>query len=652
MTEHHTTAVSSDAVEAAELSEAMGAANTANTSAAGDQRLLDRCTIVSLVFVAIPLVVALVSVGGTHWYPTGDMAQAELHVRGFFRHPPLVGAAGRIGDFLTPYGQGSHPGPAMWVALLPVYLLFGRSSFGLMLSSTLVQFVFILLAVWLARRLAGAIAGLAVATVAAVLVHSLGPMVFIEPWNPWPAIFAFFAFLIAVWGVLCGRHRWLPISVFTGMFAVQCHAGYIPLVGAALALATAVVAVRWWRARSAHADVAGTHDARPHHARWFGAAIGVFVAMWIPPVVDQWRREPGNLRILWRHFSSTTDADGTPRQFVGLGSAFKAFAGEFSVAGPWVRGSFRQPSETPNWLLFVAAVLVVSAAATAAWRMPRGESRSTLLVFLGLLAVATMVGIGSTARIFGEFYDYVIRWWWVIVGLTAVACVLVAAANARRRRLVAVCLLAASAISATFATVNAADAEIPSPRNSALVGGVTPQVAAQLDPQGGYLIRWYDPATLGGVPYGVLLELERDGFRVGVDSPASAGALPHRVIPEPSATAVLWVVAGDVAIDAFRARDDATELGFYDQRSEAEVAESADLRARLIGRLDEIGLSCLVPTLDTQYGLAPLVIGNAPVPQDVRVLAADYNLLGLPVAVFSVPIGAPLYFVTTQGCPK
>ena len=50
------------------------------------------------------------------------MAQAELHVAGFFRHPPLVGAAGRIGEMFTPYGQGSHPGPALWFALLPAYL--------------------------------------------------------------------------------------------------------------------------------------------------------------------------------------------------------------------------------------------------------------------------------------------------------------------------------------------------------------------------------------------------------------------------------------------------------------------------------------------------------------------------------------------------
>ena len=630
-----------------------GAGEAGESGESGDlhaDRFVDRLTVLALLCIAVPLIVALVSAGQTHWYPTGDMAQAELHVRGFFRHPPLVGAAGRIGDFLTPYGQGSHPGPAMWVALLPVYLVFGRSSFGLMVSMTVVQFAFILAAVAMARRVAGALAGLAVAAAAVVLVHSLGPAVFLEPWNPWPAIFAFFAFLVATWGVLCGRYRWLAISVFCGMFAVQCHAGYIPLVGATLAIATGTVLRRWWTAR--RGSSAAQTAASPRQLRWFVTAVGVFVAMWLPPVIDQWRREPGNLRILWRHFSSTTDADGTPRQFVGLTSAFRAFAGEFSVAGPWLRGSFRQPSEPPNWALFILAIVVCGVAVVAMLRMQHSPRRTRLLTLFGLLGVTIVVGIGSTARIFGEFYDYVIRWWWVIVVLVAVASVLTAASFDRLRRVVAPALLAVSALTGTLATVNAADAEIPSPRNSELVGGVTPIVARRLDPNGAYLIRWYDPATLGGVPYGVLLELERDGFRVGVDSPASAGALPHRVIPETSATAVLWVVAGDVAIDAFRGRADATELGFYDQRTTIEVATSDDLRSRLVARLEELGLSCLVPTLDTQYGLAPLVIGNAPVPQDVRVLAADYNLLGLPVAVFSVPIGAPLYFVTTEGCPK
>ena len=50
----------------------------------------------------MPLVVALISVSRETWYPTGDMAQAELHVAGFFSHPPLVGAAGTASSLYTP----------------------------------------------------------------------------------------------------------------------------------------------------------------------------------------------------------------------------------------------------------------------------------------------------------------------------------------------------------------------------------------------------------------------------------------------------------------------------------------------------------------------------------------------------------------------
>ena len=51
---------------------------------------------------AIPVLVALVALRHPHWFPAGDMAQAELHVRGFWNHPPLVGAAGRLGTLAGP----------------------------------------------------------------------------------------------------------------------------------------------------------------------------------------------------------------------------------------------------------------------------------------------------------------------------------------------------------------------------------------------------------------------------------------------------------------------------------------------------------------------------------------------------------------------
>jgi hypothetical protein len=490
--------------------------------------------------------------------------------------------------------------------------------------------------VWLVRRLAGSFAGLVIAVAAAALVQSLGAAPFIEPWNPWLGIFAFFSCVAAAWGVLCGRHRWLWLVVFTGVFAVQCHAGYIPLVGALLATLAGLTLWRWRR------------DRPTGYGRSWWAAVGTLVVMWIPPLIDQWRRSPGNLRILFHHFTSTTEPDGSARNYVGLGGAVKAFVGEFSLAGPWVRGPFRQPDQAPSWAMFAITVAVLAAAAVYVWRGARPSREITLLS--GLLAVLVVVGIVATSRIFGEFYDYVIRWWWILVAWIVVAVILAVVARVHHERQVGGVLLSLAVLAAVVAGVHAADTTVPGARDSASVGGVAATIEGHLDHSAHYLVRWYDPASLGGVPYGVVLELERDGFHPGVDAWGSAAALPHRVLLEQDADAILWVVAGDRAISDFRERADATELGFYDQRSAADKARSDQLRADLERRLTEIGKACMIPTLDTQYGLTPLVIGGAPVPEDVRTLAKQYDALRMPVAVFSVPVGAPDYAIYTEGC--
>jgi hypothetical protein len=100
---------------------------------------------------------------------------------------------------------------------------------------------------------------------------------------------------------------------------------------------------------------------------------------------------------------------------------------------------------------------------------------------------------------------------------------------------------------------------------------------------------------------------------------------------------VLWVILGETNIEQMRTQTDAIELGYFDQRSPAEVKESNALRAHLNDRLRELDLECLVPVLDSQYGQAAFVLGGAPVPQDVADTAGAYNLLGLPVAVFELP---------------
>src|SRR6266508_1867455 len=128
----------------------------------------------------------------------------------------------------------------------------------------------------------------------------------------------------------------------------------------------------------------------------------------------------------------------------------------------------------------------------------------------------------------------------------------------------------------------------------------------------------------------MVLELARDGFHVGVDREARAGALPSRVLAESDTDGVLYVIVGR-DIDRWRERDDATELAYAEPRSLAEQVEGADLRTRLAARLTELGRADLVPSLDQLYAAVLFAPG---LPDDVKRDMSRLTDLRLPAALF------------------
>jgi hypothetical protein len=579
-----------------------------------------------VVLVLVPIVALVISAFREHWYPSGDIAQAELHVRGFFRHPPLVGAAGRIG---TPEHQGSHPGPSMWVALLPVYLLLGRSANGLMVSMLVVQVVAVGAAVWVARKVGGTTLAIAVFGALVLAMHAGGTQFFVQPWNPWVPVVPFLVLLLLVTLVLDGRVAYAPWAVLVGSHCVQCHVGYAILVGGLLGAAFAAVVVRSIR------DLRrGTSIARP--LRFVGWSVVALALIWLPPVIDQVRRKPGNLQVLWDYFSHPN------APAVGPWRGFKAFAGEFNLAGGWVFGP-RQSYEAPFWPGFVVMVALFAGSFVLAVR----RRRHTLVAAHAAVGLAAVLGLVSISRVFGDFFEYTYRWVWMIAAGAAALIVTNAWREVQRagplsgrqlqlqRGAMIVGALAVLA-AGTAITVNAATAEIPAPRDSRLIGGATDAAVGSLVPGDRYLVRWHDPYSLGGVGIGTVLELERQGVHVGVDAWLSAAALPSRVMPESSANAVLWVVTGERTIERFREDPDATLLGIYDQRTPEEQARSTELRTEIEDRLNEAGLADKVATLDAQYGLTVMVF-DRDVPADVQALVAEYSNLRGPIAIFQVP---------------
>ena len=580
-------------------------------------------TLALTLLVTLPAVVAVASNLFGHWYPTGDVSHTELLLRGIPRHPPLVGVAARVGNDIN--NQGYTPGPSMAYLMYPVYLAFGRSSIGMLVSNLTLHLVAIWASLAFVRRWSGWVPTLVLAVGVAVMVRALAPRFFLEPWNVWLPVFAFMLFLVLAWGVSEGHHRAIPLLVAVGTHCLQTHISYVPLVGAVLVgvLIQLLVTNRGLGAS--------------HLRRRYAWAMAVLAMMWLPPVIEQLRPNSGNLRRLWEHFTDP------PSATVGLKAAIKAMIGELNLFGPWISGPGRAPYDSPNVIGFVLFVLLVGAGLAAARH--RSEFRRPIV----LLAGTTFVGLIATARIFGNFYDYLIRWMWVLALLWSVLSIVALlhayrdSAKAVKGRVMFGALAVALVVPVAWGASASAGAEPPYGNDSRLVGGLAPQLAAALpDNHISRLLRWHDPAALGGTAFGLVLEMEKRGIDLGVDPWGGAAARPYRVLEESKADSVLWLIVGPENIERFAQRPDAIQLATFDPRSPAERDESNALRSKIEDRMNALGHPEWIDLLDSQYGHMQILLFT-PVPSDLFELVARYSEIRLPATLFAVPPGAPLF---------
>ncbi len=588
-----------------------------------ERRLLS--AIALTVMVGLPAIVALCSTIGVSWYLTGDVSHTELMLRAIPDHMPLIGVAARVGNDIN--NQGSTPGASMAYVLYPVYLLFFRSTFGVFVSVVFVHLAAIAATIALARRFGGTALGLIMAFALAVMVRALAPRFFLEPWNVWVPVFAFFVFLLLLWGLVLGRRRCLPWAVLVGTHCVQTHVSYVPLVFGSLVLFGAYA---WWDARRA-----GESIRRP--IIW-SMAIGAL--MWLPPMIEQLRPGPGNLRRLWDEFG-TTHADN-----VGLRAAVKAMMGELNLAGPFVTGPGKAPYDAPNLIGFLAFVLLCAIGVVVAVR----RSDVVVKALQAVMSVVTVIGLIATSRVFGRFYDYVIRWMWAVAVMWFVVSVwsiwrAMTHSNIRVRQRLTGLFCGAFLAVIVWGSVDSVGARPPYQNDSRLVAGLSSQLDGQLLESVDYLLRWHDPAALGGTGFGLLLEMEKQGDHLYVDHWAGAAARPYRVRDElspGSVDAVLWLVTGEQNIDRFSKRDDAEKLAEFDPRSPSEKIESDGLRTLIEQQMLELEHPEWITLLDSQYGHMQILLFTD-IPDDLFAKVARYSEIRVPGAVFEVPVGAPLF---------
>src|SRR5262249_31804740 len=144
---------------------------------------------------------------------------------------------------------GCHPGPLSFYLLSPVYRLLVGSYWALRVSTMTLNALAIISALVIARRRAGIWAVIATGLAIVFLELGFGLLVLTEPWNPHLPIFWFVPFLLALWCVLSGDVRMLPVLLAIGCFCAQTHIPYAPVCGALGLLAFVSVAIRAVRMR-------------------------------------------------------------------------------------------------------------------------------------------------------------------------------------------------------------------------------------------------------------------------------------------------------------------------------------------------------------------------------------------------------------------
>jgi hypothetical protein len=589
---------------------------------------------VGLVFVlCVPLVVALVSLHGTRWYPVLDMAGTEMRLRDISAgHPPLIGLFGRIGTLTR---GGSHPGPLSFYALWPVWRLFGGSAFGLQASMVVLDVVAIALCIWMAWRRGGLPVATGLAAALAVLMRAYGAYLLTLAWNPYIPVLWWIVFLLAAWSVLDDDFAMAPIGLVAAAMCIQTHISYLGLVGGTTACVGAVAIYRLVTGRRP--------DARRSAVWWLVGGAALFAVLWIPPIVDQINHSPGNLSVIYDYFRSP------PQPPIGLAHGFSVFLSQLDPVNLVTRtiGHDGLPltvsgSRVPGALLLVAFVASVGVAA---------RRREHLLLQLDIvLGAATVFGVISAARIFGPVFDYLLLWAWGVAALMLLAVgwsvvVLARAATAPRAvqalvgALVVVVLVASAVL-----TSSASRARVQVPQLNASLAALAAPTARTLramradGQRGPYLVTWSpDVQGIGAQGYGLVDALDRDGLDVRSD--AGLGQYQPddtaRHVTKPAAAPVeVHLATGRAQIQRWQADKRFREIAGYDGRTGAQAHEYEQLRTQLVDELRRAHLRRLAPLVDTDL-LGIFFADGAPA--RARNLIARMFLLGVPAAVFVGP---------------
>lgn len=369
----------------------------------------DRFLAVAVLAVLLAPLVAVVRALSHDWAPDGDDATIALRSAGVLDgHLPLTGMRSTAGDGEDVGLSTHHLGPLQFYLLALPLALTGGAAAGIAIGGALIAAVASTLTVVWARRLGGTL-GMAVFTGGLLLAQwAIGSEAMFRPLNPYAPLLPTYLALLLLWALVRGDHRALPPFVVAVSLLAQSNLAFLPLAGV-LALAAVVVAVR--PPRDQPRPAAGPAGRPPRrrvaraHRRSRRWATGLGVLVWLPSLLELFVHQPNNLRQLVRWATSGT---GDP---IGLVTGLQ----HLSLLAP-VPGGFRRYTQdllttgsSPGTALGIVALLLLAAISTG-WRVPRGRASSAWPARVALVANVGMIATASRLPEWPAAPYWIITW--------------------------------------------------------------------------------------------------------------------------------------------------------------------------------------------------------------------------------------------------
>jgi hypothetical protein len=528
--------------------------------------------VVAVVLVLLPMVAAWIVDHGHGYSPLGDEALIDLHVRDLLAgHLPTLGPWSRYG--------WNHPGPALYYLLAPFSLLSGKAGWGTMAGGAALQALAVIGIAWVAWRRGGWKLSLATMVMVAVMYSTKAVAVVLDPWNPY-VVFPFVALLaFAVWASISGDPLQMVTAVFAGSFLVQSHIGYAPFVVVSVLVVAVMLTV-------------DLRHGRLPRARWGRIGAGAVVVgglMWLPPIVQQFTGEHGNLSAIADYFTSGSTHG------MGLSDGFHYYASNFSFPPPWLLPQHRDAvflhQASLAWLI-VPVVLVVAGLWAARRTGSSGDAR--LVAVAGLFA---LTGALAYSGIEPPPWQYLAMWRIPVAVLVWFASLWAIARWAWRstswqwtRRTSAV-LVCASFVVITWGAggyaLRVLDHGKPVVNWDTSPVLLADHILRDGKPAGSVLV-WQVGGGLSGLDVGLVDELDRRGVDVHLDDRGVTAEVDRRVASQRDVDQV-WYMVTEPWVSNYSSRAGATVLARLTPLDPARDRELGALQRWLLDELHEHG---------------------------------------------------------------